>query len=182
MKKLSEVCYETLSAVSTHGFDDKTSNVEARLRYVLQILPKPLRIEYVDHVWSNLRTTIGWKDDDTVISSDNADDEVDGETTKSVTKLIDWYDITERVIKVVSEFIRGYGPTKRFPKSGVKREGCVTIVWWDTNGVRSYCHGYRQSTCICGRYIEFWIDNKIYYIFPPSTSSDERRQHLCLNK
>ena len=132
MIKLGDICYEVLRSASTAGFDAQNSDVEARLRYILPMLPKSMRIEYADGVWRSLGAAIGWRDDDTVyVSRDNA-----------AMKLIDWYDKTERVISVVSEFIPGYRPPKRFPASGVKREGCVTIMWWDTYGVRSYCQGY----------------------------------------
>ena len=170
MKKLSRICYETLSSASTDGFDKQTSDtlsflcsdVEARLRHILQILPKPLRNEYADCVWSNLGAAIGWGDDDEVSASDNVDDRNrcwwpgwsyyytrSFTTTKSVMKLIDWYDSTERVISVVSEFIPGYAPPKRFPSSGIKREGRVTIVWWDTYGVRRYCGDYDDGCLLC---------------------------------
>ena len=125
MKKLSRMCYETLSAASTNGFDEHTSDVEARLRYILQILPKSMRTEYADRVWDNLRAALGWGDDDKVAANDIADDDGLGwwwggvAKTKTEVKLIDWYNSTERVIYVVSEFIPGYAPPKRFPSSGV---------------------------------------------------------------
>ena len=135
MIKLGDICYEVLRSASTAGFDAQNSDVEARLRYILPMLPKSMRIEYADGVWRSLGAAIGWRDDDTVyVSSDNA-----------AMKLIDWYDKTERVISVVSEFIPGYRPPKRFPASGVKREGCKTIMWWSTDGARSYCQGYHLS-------------------------------------
>ena len=167
MKKLSRICYETLSSASTDGFDKQTSDtlsflcsyVEARLRHILQILPKPLRNEYADCVWSNLGAAIGWGDYDEVSASDNDDDRNrccwpglrshSIPTTKTEVKLIDWYNSTERVISVVSEFIPGYAPPKRFPSSGIKREGRVTIVWWDTYGVRRYCGDYDDGCLLC---------------------------------
>ena len=167
MKKLSKMCYETLSSASTNGFDNQTSDtlsflcsdVETRLRYILQILPKPLRNEYVDCVWSNLRAAIGWGDDDEVSTSDNVDDDRNRwwpntslPKTKSVMKLVDWYANTERIISVVSEFIPGYRPIKRFPTSGVKREGRVTMIWWDTYGFRSFCGEYHETACCCWHY------------------------------
>ena len=154
------MCYETLSAASTNGFDEHTSekllsDVEARLRYILQILPKSMRTEYADRVWDNLRAAVGWGDDDKVAANDIADDDGLGwwwggvAKTKTEVKLIDWYNSTERVISVVSEFIPGYAPPKRFPSSGIKREGRVTIVWWDTYGVRTYCGDYDDGCLLC---------------------------------
>ena len=130
VEKLSGKCYETLSSASTIGFDAQNSDVEARLRYILPMLPKSMRVEYADSVWGSLGAAIGWRDDDTVFSNDNADD-ADSGMTKSVMKLRDWKHSTERVSSVVSEFIPGYRPPKRFPASVVKREGGVTILWWD---------------------------------------------------
>ena len=133
VKKLSGKCYETLSSASTIGFDAQNSDVEARLRYILPMLPKSMRVEYADSVWGSLGAAIGWRDDDRVAASDRAVDAdgSDGEITKSVTKIADWYVRTDRFISVVSELIPGYEPPKRFPASGVKREGALTVVWWD---------------------------------------------------
>ena len=142
VNKLSQICYTILSWTSTAGFDKQTSDVEARLRFIFPILPKSMRTEYADNVWRSLGAPIGWGDNDIVAASDNTNDEDSG-MTKSTTKLIDWYNKTEHVISVVSEFIPGYKPEKRFPTSGVKREGVETIIWWNAYGVRSYCLGHK---------------------------------------
>ena len=122
-----------MSCASTESFDRQVSDAEAKLRNILPTLPKCERTEYADSVWDGLRAAIGWRDDDTVTASDRAVDVdgSDGEITKSVTKIADWYVRTDRFISVVSELIPGYEPPKRFPASGVKREGALTVVWWN---------------------------------------------------
>ena len=142
MRKLKQMCYEVLSSVSTANFDaQRTSDVEARLRYILPILPKSMRTEYADSVWRSLKAAIEPGDDATVASSDNVDD-IDSDIWKLMMKLYAWHVSTERVIAVLSEFVPGYRPTKRFPASCVKRRGPLTIVWWNTDVVRSYCRGF----------------------------------------
>ena len=141
MIKLGDICYEVLRSASTAGFDAQNSDVEARLRYILPILPKSMRTEYADSVWRSLEAAIEPGDDATVASSDNVDD-IDSNIRKLIMKLIAWHVNTERVIAVLSEFVPGYRPTKRFPASCVKRRGPLTIVWWNTDVVRSYCRGF----------------------------------------
>ena len=50
MIKLGDICYEVLRSASTAGFDAQNSDVEARLRYILPMLPKSMRMEYADGV------------------------------------------------------------------------------------------------------------------------------------
>ena len=56
-------------------------------------------------------------------------------------KLIDWYvntkRISNRIISVVSK--------KRFPTSGR-----VTMIWWDTYGVKSFCGEYHEVLLLYG--------------------------------
>ena len=123
-----------MSCASTESFDRQVSDAEAKLRNILPTLPECERTEYADSVWDSLRAAIGWRrDDDRVAASDRAVDAdgSDGEITKSVTKIADWYARTDRFISVVSELIPGYKPPKRFPASGIKREGALTVVWSD---------------------------------------------------
>jgi len=94
----------------------------SQIEIILPILPKSMRTEYADSVWRSLEAAIEPGDDATVASSDNVDD-IDSDIRKLMMKLITWHVSTERVIAVLSEFVPGYRPTKRFPASCVKRRG-----------------------------------------------------------
>ena len=109
VKKSCKRCYEITSSTSRTGFDaQRPSDVESRLRCILPILRKSMRTVYADYVWDRLRTAIGWRDDDAVETSGDRG-------LKPVTNVVDWYNRTERIISVISEYIPGYKPTKRSP-------------------------------------------------------------------
>ena len=134
VKKLREICYATLSSASTDGFDGDTSDVEARLRYILTILPKSMQIEYANCMWNGLRTAIGRRDHDTYgASNDDAD-----EGLKHVTGLVRWHTSTKRIISVISEYIGGYRPPKRYPS--------YCCICWPYGGHKS---GGPRAKCNC---------------------------------
>ena len=85
------------SAFTVPGFDaQQTSDVKARLRFILPILPKSMRSEY-DRMGG----------DDAVASSDRG--------FKSTMGLVECCNSTDRIISVISGFVPGFASTKWTP-------------------------------------------------------------------
>ena len=129
LKKSCKRRYKIPSRTSENGFNvqqnQRTSSVEARLRHILPILPKTIRTGYVDYVWNRMRTAMY------IYYYDKSTNE---RGLKPVMSVVDWYNESERIISVISEYIPGYEPKKRtasyccicWPYSGRESvESCV---------------------------------------------------------
>ena len=143
-----------MSSASTESFDTQVSNAEVKLRDILPTLPKWKRTEYANNVWSSLGAAIGWRNDDTVAAASDQPT-TDSDITQSMTKVYDWFKRTERFITVVSEFIPGYKPPKRFPSAGIKREGHLTVLWFD------YGSNSDVVDQLAERYSKIMMDHKL---------------------
>ena len=142
------------STTSCTCLDVQISKAEAKLREILPTLPEEKKTDYVNDVWSSLGAAIGWRNDDTVAAASDQPT-TDSDIAQSMTKVDDWLERTERFITVVSEFIPGYKPPKRFPSAGIKREGHLTVLWFD------YGSNSDVVDQLAERYSKIMMDHKL---------------------